>query len=66
MVGDAAYLDAFNLVTEDEVRRMVTKSKTTSSAHDPIPTKIIKEYIEDLLPLITHIIKLFTRFWDIS
>ena len=56
MVGDAAYLDAFNLVTEDEVRRMVTKSKTTSSAHDPIPTKIIKEYIEDLLPLITHII----------
>jgi hypothetical protein len=50
IVGDAGDLDAFQLVCANEVRRIVSKSKMTSSMHD------LKEYTEDLLPLNMHII----------
>ena len=53
-----ANLDTFALVSEDDVRKLVMKSKTTSCALDPMPTKLVKEYMEELLPLFTHIINL--------
>ena len=49
-------LDTFALVSEDDVCKLVIKSKTTSCALDPMPTKLIKECIEELLPLLMHII----------
>ena len=54
-----AKLDTFAVVSEDDVRKLVMKSKTTSCALDPMPTKLVKEYMEELLPLFTHIINLF-------
>ena len=49
-------LDTFALVSEDDVRKLVIKSKTTSCALDSMPTELVKECIEELLPLLTHII----------
>ena len=36
-------LNTFAPVTVDDVRKLVTKSKTTSCALDPTPTKLVKE-----------------------
>ena len=36
-------LDTFVLVSEDDVRKLVIKSKATSCALDHMPTKLIKE-----------------------
>ena len=49
-------LDTFALVSADDVRKLVMKSKTTSCALDPTSTKLVKEYSEELLPLLTHIV----------
>ena len=49
-------LDTFALVSEDDVHKLVIKSQTTSCVLDPMPTKLVKEYIVELLPLLTHII----------
>ena len=46
-----AKLDTFAVVSEDDVRKLVMKSKTTSCALDPMPTNLVKEYMEELLPL---------------
>ena len=47
-------MDTLKIVSEDDVHRIVYNS--TSNAHDPMPTKLVKQYIDALLPLITHII----------
>ena len=51
-------LDTFAVVSEDDVRKLVMKSETTSCALDSMPTKLVKEYMEELLPLFTHITNL--------
>ena len=38
------------------MHKLVIKSKTTSCALDPTLTKLVKEYIEELSPLLTYII----------
>ena len=53
-----ANLDTFAVVSEDDERKLVMKSKTTSCALDPMPANLFKEYMEELLPLFTHIINL--------
>ena len=42
-------LYTFALVSEDDVCKLVIKSS-------PMPTKFVKEYIEELLPLLAYII----------
>ena len=52
-------VDTFTVVSEDDVCvKLVMKSKTTSCALDSMPSKLLKEYMEELLPLFTHIINL--------
>ena len=46
--------------TEDEVRRLIKKSPSTSCSFDPMPTWLLKEYLTCLLPTITHIVNLST------
>ena len=43
----------FDLVTEDEVRCIVSKLKNTCAGHDSIPKFIFKNSVEKLLPVIT-------------
>ena len=49
-------LSSFAVLTEDDVRKLVMGSKTTSCELDPIPTDLIKENIEILLPVLTKMI----------
>ncbi|KAK2160469.1 hypothetical protein NP493_1646g00002 [Ridgeia piscesae] len=44
--------------TEDEVRRLITKSPSTSCSLDPVQTWPLKEYFTCLLPTITNIVNL--------
>ena len=46
----------FQPCSEDEVRRLITASPTKSCALDPIPTFLLKEMIDVLLPYMTAMI----------
>ena len=56
--GNAVRLNKFVSLSEIDVRKLITKSKTTSCAYDPLPTRLIKDYINEMLPLLTHIINI--------
>ena len=51
-------LNEFKMMTETEVRKIVMNSKSTTCLSDPIPTNLIKDNIDILLPLITKIVNL--------
>ena len=61
-VYDGHVLSHFDLVTEREVCELIVRSPTKSCVLDPIPTSLMKQCLNDLVPLITVIIKvsLFT------
>ena len=42
--GVCANLDTFAVVSVDDVRKLVMKSKTASCALDPMPTKLVRVY----------------------
>lgn len=52
----SAMLSGFRLVTSDEVRRLVIKSPSKSCDLDPLPTWLLKESIEEILPLVVGIV----------
>jgi hypothetical protein len=49
-------LHHLELTTDDEVRNIIMSSSSTTCASDPIPTSLLKDCIELLLPTITQII----------
>ena len=49
-------LETFRILTVDNVKKLVTKSPTKSCGLDPLPTWLLKKFVEPLLPTITHII----------
>ena len=49
-------LTTLQLLTLDEVKHLIESSPTKSCELDPIPTWLVKEYMLELLPLITAII----------
>ncbi len=51
-------LCSFEPVTEEDVLKIITSSASKSCILDPIPTYLLKECIDVLLPTITHIINL--------
>ena len=53
---DGKDLGAFNRMSEDDVSKLLSKSKITNCSTDPIPTKLVKDHKDVLLPLLTHII----------
>ena len=48
-------LHSFCLYSSDEIRKLIVASKTKSCALDPIPTGALKEFLDELLPIITHV-----------
>ena len=44
--------NGYHLLDVINVRKLVVKSKITSCALDPMPTKLVKQYIAELLLLI--------------
>ena len=55
-VFNATCLNDFDLVTEEEVNKIIKKAASKSCCLDPIPTQLVKECLDVLLPLITRII----------
>ena len=47
-------LHSFCLYSNDEVRKLIAASKTKSCALDPVPTSVLKEFLDELLPFITR------------
>ena len=46
----------FSILSGKEVEQIVKKSTTKSYVLDPIPTSLIKEHLEDFVPIMTDII----------
>ena len=53
---DGPKLCLFQLVTEEEIRKLTVESPTKTCMLDPIPSSLTKECLSDLLPLITRIV----------
>ena len=49
-------LETFVPASEEEIRKIITKSSNASCDLDAIPTSLLKEHIDILLPVITRII----------
>ncbi len=49
-------LSSFKPLSEQEVRKLIFQSKSTSCSLDPIPTPLLKECVDILLPLLTKMI----------
>jgi len=52
----ATSLDNIHLTTQDEIRKIILKSPNKSCQLDPLPTWLLKDCIDILLPLITTLI----------
>ena len=61
LVADGASLSCFEDTTEDEVRKVILSSASKTCCLDPIPTHVLKQCLEVLLPVITKIINLSFR-----
>ncbi len=51
-------MNTFHEVSEDDVRKIITSSRTTSCELDPVPTDLLKLCLNEILPLITAIVNL--------
>ncbi len=51
-------LSEFKLLTEDEVKKVILKSSNKYCELDHIPTNLLRECIDEILPLLTQIINL--------
>ena len=66
------YFTKFRQLTEDEVRKLIIPSKSTTCELDPILTSLLKEHISIILPLITKMVNLsiqtgvFPNEWKIG
>ena len=48
----------FDLLSESDVRKLVSVSKTTSYELDPLPTHLLKQNIDIILPVLTKMINM--------
>ena len=46
----------FSAVSEEDIKKLVTRSSTTTCDLDPLPSDLVKKCIDFLLPVITSII----------
>ena len=46
--------DTFQKLREEDVKKLISKMKTKSCELDVLPTHMLKEILEDLLPTITN------------
>ena len=52
----ASNFHSFHPITEADLKATILKSKPTSCSLDPLPTSLLLEFIDDLLPTLTNII----------
>ena len=51
-------LNVFSAVTESKVRKIIAKSPTKSCSLDPAPTWMVKDSVDELIPMITILVNL--------
>ena len=62
----------FEAFTGESVKKLIMKAKATTGPTDPVPSKLVKQRVGIILPLITRIVKaslgggLFTECWKTS
>ncbi len=56
-VPDSTF-SSFKLLSEEEVRKLVFGSKSTSCDLDPIPTSLLKDCIDTILPVLTKMVNI--------
>ena len=67
--GDVSHFDAFELLSEDDVRKLVVDSHKKSCYLDPVPRNFVVKCLDVLRPVITKIINIsletgyFPRDW---
>jgi len=49
-----AVFERFKLYSPQEIRKLIQSTKSKSCSLDPIPTMILKEFLEELLPFVTE------------
>src|SRR6218665_1353768 len=49
-----AVFERFKLYSPEEIRKQIQSTKSKSCSLDPIPTTILKEFLEELLPFVTE------------
>ena len=59
---DIEPLSEFEPLEDSDVRELLMKSATKSCASDPLPTSLLKECIDVLLPILTLIVNLSLRY----
>ncbi len=47
---DGSQLQCLSPLSEEQVHKLVSAFKTTSCSLDPLPTRLLKEHLEDILP----------------
>ena len=58
-------MSEFRTLSEDEVRDLIKKTPNKYCALDPAPTFIVKDNLEEVLPVITKIINLSLQLGDV-
>ena len=70
--NDTNLLEQFEPMSEEEVRNIINSMQANSYEQDAIPTKILKEILDGVLPTLTRIINasfqqgVFAETWKIS
>ena len=54
--GVTCLFDTFEKVSEEDIRKIIVKSKPATCSLDPIPTPLLLDCLDILLPTITHIV----------
>jgi hypothetical protein len=57
-VCTSAVMSEFQLVTEEDIKKIIAKSPSKFCGLDPVPTWLIKDCLSSLLPVITKIVNL--------
>ncbi len=55
---DCQEFSSFNLLSESDVKKLVTESNTTSCELNPLPTHLLKQCIDIILPVLTKMINM--------
>ena len=63
---DGVPLDKFRIVSQEEVRKIISSSPSKSCSLDPIPTSILKLCLDELTPVLTLVVNTSLEVADFS
>ena len=61
-----SFLSEFSAVSESTVKKVILQSPSKSCMSDPLPTTLLKDAIDELLPVLTKIVNSSILHGDLS